>query len=377
MRHVRLMFAVLAMMVVSGCDQPGTQILDPQTPDVDLANMDLRIRTALDTTTVGYAFVISRNGQMARNRQVGWARTQADGGIAQSIDKRMVVFSLSKVLTAVAAIRLIEQRGLTVDSTIGPWLPPEWNAPLSVRNLRFRQLLSHQSGLRSTLQDASQTQSWTGMRDSIANGTPLPKTYTYQNLNFALFGVMIPKLWAGEPGGPPANMDFDQSTASFWYRWYVVSQLLQPIGINGADCTFADRETMTRFYGRGMSGGFDSDDRTQWCASGGWYLSASEYARFIAHLRHTNTLLTAQQRQTMDSLMLGWDGPNPLNGAHGSYYAKNGSRSYNGGTHGGRSQVVVFPATGVEVVVFVNSRSTNEWNLATLIRGAYEVSITN
>jgi CubicO group peptidase (beta-lactamase class C family) len=368
----------LAVLVtLAGCEKGGTKLLGPQGPTVDLSILDNRLKTALDTTTVGYAFVISQNGQMARNRQVGWARTVADGGIAQSIDRRMVIFSLSKVLTATAALRLIEQRGLTVDSMIGPWLPPQWNAPLSVRSLTFRQLLSHRSGLRSTLQSPELTQSWAGMRDSIANGTPLPKTYTYQNLNFALFQVIIPALWRGQPGGPAADLVLDESTTSFWYRWYVVSQLLEPAGIDGVDCTFADRETATRFYSRDGSGGFDPDNRTLWCASGGWYLSAREMAQLVAHLRHTNTLLTANQRQVMDNGLLGWDGPSALSGAHGSYYTKNGSRSYNGGTHGGLSQVMVFPATGVEVVVFVNSRSTNEWNLGTLIRGAYEAAVTN
>jgi D-alanyl-D-alanine carboxypeptidase len=370
-----LLLLIVAPMACNEVSSP-LQLQAPPGPEIDLDTLATRIATALDSSTYGYAYVVSQNGQMARSGAAGWARGPSEGGVSQSIDRTMIVFSLSKLLTTVAALQLIEAQDLTVDSLIGRWLPPEWNAPASVRNLRFRELLSHRSGVRSTLQNAAVTQSWEGMRDSLANGTPLPKTYTYQNLNFAVFQAMIPKMWAGLPNGPTADHQVTATSASFWYRQYVVSQILEPIGISNTDCV-DDRATTTLFYRLETGISALPDDRTMHCASGGWYLSPREFARFMAYLRHTEDLLTTEQRATMDDLGLGWDGPNHSSGAHGTYPRKNGSRSTGTGGPGGLTQVMVFPATGVEVVVFTNSRSNNEWNLGTLVRGAYEAAVVN
>jgi CubicO group peptidase (beta-lactamase class C family) len=367
---------MLCVGLLLGAAACGTNdIAAPPEPDVDLDILAARIAGAMDTTNSSYSYVIARDGTLRRSGASGFARRPADGNLAQGIDRRMIVFSLSKLLTTVAALQLIEARGLTIDSTIGPWLPAGWNAPAAVNALRFRDLLSHRSGLRSSQSAPEETQSWNGMRDSVANGTPLPPSYTYQNLNFALFQVIIPALWAGQPGGPSAGITLTEASASFWYRYYVLTRLLEPAGIADVDCIYEDRATATRLYGVGVADGLDPDDRTLWCASGGWYLSSAEYARFMAYLRHTSTLLSPAQRQLMDQAHLGWDGASPGSTSHGTYYTKNGSRSAASGTVGGLTQVSVFPATGVEVVLFTNTRAPNESSLNAMIRNAYEAAI--
>jgi len=375
-RPAALVLTLTCALAAAACENEPSLTLGPQ-PSVDLDILETRVRSALDTTTTDYAYVISRGGTLQRSGANGFARRPSEGGLSQTVGRRMIVFSLSKLLTTVAAMRLIDERGLTLDSAVGPWLPPGWNAPPAVQSLTFRELLTHRSGVRSTLQDASNTQSWNGMRDSLANGTPLPKTYNYQNLNFAVFQVIIPALWAGLPGGPPADIVLNQSSASFWYRFYVLTQILEPIGIDDVDCTFEDRDTATLFYRVGSTlPGQPPDDRTLWCASGGWYLSAAEYARFIAYLFHTTDLLTITQRQAMLTGHIGFDNSGPANGTHGNYYRKNGSRSIGSpNPQGGRTQVVIFPASGIEVVVFTNTRAANELNLDQLIRASYEAAI--
>jgi serine beta-lactamase-like protein LACTB, mitochondrial len=53
--------------------------------------------------------------------------------------------SVSKPITAVAAMQLIERRRLALDDTVGKWLP---EMPEALRPITVRQLLSHQGGIR-------------------------------------------------------------------------------------------------------------------------------------------------------------------------------------------------------------------------------------
>ena len=62
--------------------------------------------------------------------------------------------SLSKPITAVATMQLVERHRLALEDTVGKWLP---DMPAALRPITVRQLLSHQSGIRHYTADEDDT----------------------------------------------------------------------------------------------------------------------------------------------------------------------------------------------------------------------------
>ncbi len=142
-------------------------------------NMDLfqqNLRTAFNTTTVGYAYAIAQDGKQvlpsAQNPM--WnGSSRRDLPVAnQSPTKEMNIASVSKTLTAVAVLRLLESRGLSIDSPIDPWLPPLWTRGPGVTSglggLTFEDVMKHKSGLNNN--DGSRSYDYASLRSAIAAG---------------------------------------------------------------------------------------------------------------------------------------------------------------------------------------------------------------
>ena len=56
------------------------------------------------------------------------------------------VASLSKVLTTIGVLQSLLNHNLTIDSTILPYLYPDWTKGPNIDTMTFRDLLTHKSG---------------------------------------------------------------------------------------------------------------------------------------------------------------------------------------------------------------------------------------
>ena len=61
---------------------------------------------------------------------------------------KIPVASVSKVVTALAAIRVLAKNNVSLDSGIGGHLPSDWTLDSHVSSITFRELLSHRSGIK-------------------------------------------------------------------------------------------------------------------------------------------------------------------------------------------------------------------------------------
>jgi serine beta-lactamase-like protein LACTB, mitochondrial len=107
--------------------------------------------------------------------------------------------SVSKPITAVAVMQLIERGRLSLDDTVGKWLP---DAPSAWRPITVEQLLTHQSGIRhyTATEDESgnaNVKHYASLRDALAifSGDPLlhqpGAKMTYSTYAYTLLGVVI------------------------------------------------------------------------------------------------------------------------------------------------------------------------------------------
>src|SRR5262249_49968928 len=108
------------------------------------------------------------------------------------LDARSNPASVTKTMTAVAALKLLAAKNVSVTSTIAAYLPQSWSLGQGVSAITFAQLLTHTSGIRDPVNLGT---SYASLKTIMAqNILPANKVKNYQNTNIALFRILIPYL---------------------------------------------------------------------------------------------------------------------------------------------------------------------------------------
>ena len=344
-----------------GAAGPGGVGTTGKTFDMNLFERNLR--AALGRRTVGFAYAIGKDGKLDRQAGVGSARVAPDNPVTpQSATKAMTVASISKPVTAAATLRLLEQKKISVDSAIGPWLPSAWKRGAGVDSITFRELMTHRSGLLQNFQKATgttqgeSTGSWGNIR--IAVGQDLgSKGYKYANMNFSIFRIMVPKIaygldWSGLYDAPPANVtaaqiDYLTGVVFLGYLKPVLALAKAPVSCSNAD----PDPTKLYFFPTGGQAGWGPADYVTSCGGFGYNMSANAITSFISHVRYTTALVSADARSLMVDGQLGLKA---YAGKHGTYHGHGAVWAQSGG-RGMRGCVMSFHIK-VDASLLVNSR---------------------
>ena len=110
---------------VVSCDASGC---------ISQAKLAQNICGTLAGKVVGYACEV---GQV-RPGYGGQARTATDGALAMMPHLVTNIASVSKTITAVAVIKMLASKGLTVDTKISPYIYSEWSQGQNIGQLTFR-----------------------------------------------------------------------------------------------------------------------------------------------------------------------------------------------------------------------------------------------
>lgn len=363
---------------------PGDPPSDPPPSDpapddppalADLDQMAQGIRDRLGGNAVGFAFALIRDGEPIRSGAEGWAKRPVDGGVAMTPTTRQMVASVTKHITAIATVRLLVQLGISVDSPIDPWLPPEWVRGYGfwgANGVTFRQLLTHHSGLNqafNALSDSDRARwgnDWDGLEFVVANGTQPGSAYSYKNANFALLRVIIPALW--KAAGNTSIQSITKYNHAMWYLAYVQDYLFEPIGANAVTCWVQPSVPNAMAYDLDDSTEAGSEVNINLYSCGGHagiHISALELAELLHHARSDDFILTPPMRQLMDAGKLGWqNGSQPQNGLYW-----HGGDWYIGG--GRQLHACVAKLGGVSAAVVINSRQDSGMYQCTVLRQAY------
>lgn len=396
---------------------PATVVLQESTFDPQAFGS--QIHAALDYNIVGYAYAVNHNGAAVVSTGTGGlygpddgrARTSADDNeTVFQTDTRIEIASVSKIITTVAVLRLLESQGgdlnALLSTPISTYLPSDWTIGPNVNLITIRHLLTHTSGFveggpkdpanaigvnfenfgNNNLQNlrALVAAGLGAPTRSLPDGSPAyPRSYS--NANFSLLAKMIPYMlpdgWRDILDNVSLN-DPDSADAVFGglYSAYVAENVLAPCGIDNPtmDVT-GDNLALSYVFDTAESvAGSSAADQTDVGGAFGWKLTAPELARFMNTVRHTNTVLSDTARDLMNNndFLLGWSPDSssstdpyvfaPLQDAFGSYYQHNGA-----GNGGFRSQIVMFPGD-VEASLVMNSYPPGITNRFALMREAYQ-----
>lgn len=363
---INILLSSISLFSFTSCDKDD--ISDQIQTNNPVFNLELFEQNLIDyveagnDSPVGWAYTINQNGNLAKSDAFGQARTSADGALDFTLNKEINVASVTKFYTAIAVMQLLEANNLTIEDNIADWLPDSWTQGPGIANLSFKDLLKHESGLQSTNNNFNTTLGYEGLKDCIETGVVNSQSRNYLNVNFALYRVLIPSLWSNLEGSPAINIESDENT-QFMYLLYMQENIFDRLSLPLVGCVPEDRETSTMYYNVNDS---DTNTNGQYYGSwnnksggGGYFMSTIEMAAVNAYFEHTEVLVTADQRDVMKLHRLGMDVADPADEIYGNYYGKAGSigtSSDSSISQGVRTQIVMFPGTGVDCVIVMNSQ---------------------
>lgn len=351
--------------------------------DLPQFNMDTFEQNILDAIEsaekgpTGWGYAITKDGKLERADAFGWARMSPDGALPFSTSTKHYQASVSKFYTAIAAMKLIYDKGLTVESYIEPFLPQTWTRGNGVYALTFKDLLKHESGLISNNSDLWNTCDYDGLKQAIKTGVDNPKEREYLNVNFALFRVLIPSMWKGMNGAPSIDLNNAQSVAGAFIQ-YMQQNVFEQAGLQEIDTDPGNRLSCCLYYSADDVGtqnnGTYYTDRFLISGGGGFYLSVVEMAAVNAYFNHTESFLSEEVKEIMQEHHLGFEPWGDNDEIHGDYYPKGGS---NGGSdpfdQGMKTEIIHFTGNGVEVAIAMNCQGVDVpgGNLRQMLYNAY------
>ena len=332
----------------SGGDEP-----DPEPPpgeeQKDLASIDDAVTAFMATYSIpGVQVAVTRNEKLVYVKSYGKMSTSDNSPVVNSNLFRLA--SVSKPVTAIGIMKLLEANKLTMDSKIfgtGSILGNDYPSVklAGVSDITVRHLLTHSTGAwpndgtdpmfqQATL-NQSQLIKWT--IDNYPAGTR--GVYKYSNFGYCLLGRVIEKL-SGKP-----------------YEQFIKDEVLKPAGITTMSIggnTMADRKPGEVLY-TGQSGENPYIyDYPRMDAHGGWIASATDLARMLVSYDGFNNkrdLLKPATITTMTTVGVPGSG-------YGSGWSVNTANNWwHQGSLPGTATNIVRTAKGFNWVILCNSRS--------------------
>ena len=312
------------------------------------------------THVPGLSVAVVENGEY--EWAAGFGLADAENNAPASEHTLFRLASISKSLTATAAMQLVERRQLDLDAPVQKYCPafPPKQSPITTR-----QVMGHLAGIRhykSGSQDDPEVGNTKHFDDPIQAGLdffkndPLVsdpgKQFHYSTQGYTLVGCVI------------------EGASSEKYVDFVWQNVFVPAGMEHTqvDNRFAIIPYRTRFYRKTESGtvqNTDFLDSSYKIPGGGWLSSAEDMAKFEVAILNDKLI----KRTTRDLM---WTPLKPSDGSKDNYALGWGSWTENdlavvghsGGQQGTSTQFLIVPGPRAGVVVLANMENADPEKLA-------------
>ncbi|MES2685033.1 MAG: serine hydrolase domain-containing protein [Pseudomonadota bacterium] len=340
---------------------------------VSIAEVYQNVADRLRGKVVGYGLCVGAESLSAFSQ--GRARTAANAPERLFLPSTKIpMASVSKLVTAIAAVRVLAKHKVSLDAGIGKYVPSDWKLDPYVASITFRELLSHRSGIKDYGNVSQEyeplkkffTQKVDPSKNTSCQGAavvnpanpinPNNKNPCYSNYNFAIFRVLLPMV-AGFTDDP-ANRA--KAFASAYIR-LVQQNVFEPVGAIGVDAKPPSTGAQASAYAfsykfPGTSSGHNWGDNSLGVGAAGWYLAINDINKVLHSLnRNDGRILTPAQVKEMETDKLGWDVTKDGSGIR--WVEKNGGWGANGTTI---STSAALFGPGVYAALFLNSDISGE-----------------
>ena len=214
----------------------------PDLPEGDAGDRDARIKKYLDALIAedrfpGIQYMVLDQKGVLFEYAVGNAVIDK---VPMTLKSPMMIYSATKVITAAAILKLVDQGRLTLDDTLEQYLPS-----IPYPGISLRHVLTHSSGIPNPIMGNFYVHSEAEvgtfdkqsllkdvLRDNPGLQFPAGSDFDYSNLGYALLGEVI------------------ESVSNKSYEQYIEEEILKPLMIenNQASFTFNTFSSESRGY---------------------------------------------------------------------------------------------------------------------------------
>lgn len=283
----------------------------------------------------------------------------AQGGKGWTLDTRMHVASVSKLITAIAAVKMLDERWLSFDTKIGNYVPTYWTMGNNAKDITFRDLLTHKAGFTDAYYDGD----YMTFKGQLAAGVAASPGKNYTNGSFSLVRVLNATMTGAVsrdlqlPAFVPASgrdAIWDNVTSSA-FESYVQAKVFTPSGVSGITSTGSAASALA-YSTKGDGSGWDSGELQTQLGGAGFRVSVNDMLNVMGAFRRKGTIVSPEKAQQALDAQLGIDVIDET--PAGKSYLKNGW--WGGGGQDGAAwhveqAVACFLPDDMEVVVLVNS----------------------
>jgi serine beta-lactamase-like protein LACTB len=260
---------LLALRAVAASPQPPSGL-----PASRVARIEKAVAAFMATVKApGLSVAIGLDGKIRFEN--GYGLADIENAVPATASTVYRLASVSKPITAVATMQLVERGRLRLEDTVGQWLS---DMPVALQPITVRQLLSHQSGIRHYTAEEDDSskhypQHYASLRDALTifRNDPLVHapgaSMTYSTYGYTLLGVII------EEASGRSYVDF------------VNENIFRPLGMTHSrpDDPHAIVPNRSRGYARTGAGSIRNAgfvDPSYKIPGGGWLSTVGDMVRF-------------------------------------------------------------------------------------------------
>lgn len=330
------------------------------------------IHNTLQNYTAGYVMQLRKNGAPVGTRYSKWARTPETGSVSWSFDTRMHVASVSKFITGVAMVKLLDAKGISLDAKVAGFLPAHWKKGPGVADITFRHLLNHRSGFPQ----GNSRSDYMFMKEQVEKGVAGVGAKEYANMNFGLCRILIAIIngdvnkgatfASGETTATYSNAAWDLLTIDA-FRTYVQANVFTPAGVSDVGFTPPANNKGAWAFSYNGKEPWDSGDLSTMAGGAAFRLSINELMAVMNAFRRGGSIMpVARAKVVLDELLgIDWYEQTPA----GRIYMKNGGW---GNAVRAEHSVIFFLPDNMELAVMVNSPiGMAGSNLTSTVRSIY------
>ena len=352
--------------------QIGAKRTKKLTPDyaIDWTKFGSEIDRQLRGKVVGFAYAITRDGGIMRSGAGGFRRLEVDGGALPFTTKTQAqTASAAKTINAAAIVKALDDRGLTVDAKVAPFLPDCLKLGRSMSTLTFRHILSHTSGLPKVSCNGGSP--YDCLVKMLKEGRTQSFAKSYNTHAYDLLRWLVP-LVENTDGMKQQFELFDckntngilNRMVSVKFARYVFERVLGPVGAKATHYPSGDFSLNYDFANQKRKGDPPHTDFFERAGSGKLTMSVLDYIRFLSALDRGLIVRSSlvQAMKGSPGNQLGFDGF--YRGAAGGYVWKNGRCPDDFGYPDRRcaTAAMIFPS-GIQAYVAANSDLRNIQNV--------------